>query len=137
MFHAKLHSCGLQGIWLKNGYTVIETDYGTAISIHNIEDLHATIGLHIVNNTPELSGEEVRFLRKELDLSQVHLSLLLGVSEASVRGWGNNRTPITKPSDKLLRVLFSEHANGNKTVIEFIECLSQLMIWTPLSSTVS
>ncbi len=119
-------SCGLQGIWLKNGYTTIKTDYGTATSIHDLEGLHAAIGLHIINNSSELSGNEVRFLRKELDLSQVHLAMLLGVKEGSVRGWENDRTPISKPADKLLRILFSEHANGNKTIKEFIECLSQM-----------
>ncbi len=119
-------SCGLQNIWLKNGYTVIETDYGNATSIHNIEGLHAAIGLHIINNKPRLSGAEVRFFRKELDLSQIHLSQLLGVSDVSVRGWENHRTKITKPADKILRILFAEQANGNKKIKEFFECLSHL-----------
>ena len=33
-------SCGLQNIWLKNGYEVIETAYGKATSIHDVEGLH-------------------------------------------------------------------------------------------------
>lgn len=119
-------SCGLQNIWLKNGYEIIETDYGVATSIHDLTGLHAAIGMYIVNNKPKLSGAEVRFLRKELDLSQAHLALLLGVSEVSIRGWENNRTKITKPADKLLRMLYSEHVNGNKEIKEFIERLSHL-----------
>jgi len=119
-------SCGLQNIWLKNGYEVMDTDYGKATSIHDVEGLHAVIGLLLVENKPRLSGAEVRFLRKELDLSQVHLALLLGVSEISVRGWENHRTKITKPADKILRILFIEHANGNKEIKAFFERLSQL-----------
>jgi len=119
-------SCGLKNIFLKNGYTVIESDYGSATYIHDIEGLHATIGLHIINNKLKLSGAEVRFFRKELDLSQVHLSHLLGVSEVSIRGWENHRTKITKPADKILRILFAEHANDNKKIKEFFESLSQL-----------
>jgi len=91
-----------------------------------MEGLHATIGRHIINNKLKLSGAEVRFFRKELDLYQVHLSHLLGVSEVSIRGWENHRTKITKPADKILRILFAEHANGNKKIKEFFESLSQL-----------
>ena len=119
-------SCGLQNIWLKNGYEVMETDYGKATSIHDIDGLQAAIGMLLVENKPRLSGAEVRFLRKELDLSQVNMAQLLGVSEISVRGWENHRTKITKPADKLLRILFIEHANGNKEIKAFFERLSQL-----------
>ena len=119
-------SCGLQNIWLKNGYEVMNTDYGKATSIHDVEGLHAAIGMLLVENKPRLSGAEVRFLRKELDLSQVHLAQLLGVSEISVRGWENHRTKITKPADKILRILFIEHANGKKEIKAFFERLSQL-----------
>lgn len=119
-------SCGLQNIWLKNGYDVIDTGYGKATSIHDLEGLHTAIGLLIAENKPKLSGAEVRFLRKELDLSQVHLALLLGVSEVTVRGWENHRTKITKPADKLLRILYIEHAKDNKEIKAFFERLSHL-----------
>lgn len=124
MFHYT--SCGLQNIWLKNGYEVIDTEYGKATSIHDLTGLHAAIGMYIINNKPNLSGAEVRFLRKELDLSQAHLAMLLGVSEISIRGWESNRSKITKPSDKLLRTLYSAHVNENKEIKEFIERLSHL-----------
>lgn len=124
MFHYT--SCGLQNVWLKNGYTEIQTDYGPATSIHDIEGLHKVIGLNLVNTKPKLSGAEVRFLRKELDLPQGQLASLLGVSEVTVRGWENHRTKITKPADKLLRMLYVEHVTGQSRVRGLIDDLAKL-----------
>ncbi|PHS70666.1 MAG: transcriptional regulator [Methylophaga sp.] len=124
MFHYT--SCGLQNIWLRNGYRKVQTPYGLGSSISDLEGLHAVIGMHIVNTKPKLSGAEVRFLRKELDLPQVQLAQLLGVSEVSVRGWENHRTKISKPADKILRLLYSQHINGDGDTKEFIERLSYL-----------
>lgn len=44
----------------------IETDeeYGELVSIASVNELHKTIGLYLINEKPELNGEEIRFLRK-------------------------------------------------------------------------
>lgn len=124
MFHYT--SCGLQNVWLKNGYTTVETDYGTATSIHDLEGLHKVLGMNIVTTKPKLSGAEVRFLRKELDLPQQQLANLLGVSEPTVRGWESHRTKITTPADKLLRILYVEHVKGQSKVRELIDGIAKL-----------
>lgn len=84
------------------------------------------IGLHLVSNLPELRGAHVRFLRKELDLSQVDLGDILGVGESSIGNWENGRGRITKPADRLLRNLYREHVKGNGTIRELIERIGQL-----------
>lgn len=122
MFHYE--SCGLPNVWLRNGYEIRETSYGRSISIHDVDGLHRTIGLDLVNRSPALSGTEVRFLRKELDLSQTQLARLLGVGETSVRGWENGRQLITPPAERMLRLLYREHVAGNGTVRELVERLS-------------
>ena len=119
-------SCGLDNIWLVNGYGVIETPYGKATAIHNIEGLHKAIGLFLVNNKPQLDGSEIRFLRKELDLSQVNLADLLGVSESSIRSWEHNRAKVSIPAEKMIRLLYEEKVNGNKGINELLERISQL-----------
>lgn len=124
MFHYT--SCGLRNIWLRNGFDVKETAYGRAVAIHNVEGLHRTIGLYLVNNKKCLAGGEVRFLRKELDMSQAHLATILGVGETTVRGWESNRTKITQPSDRMLRVLYREHVEGDGKIRELVERLSEL-----------
>lgn len=118
--------CGLQNIWLRNGYSVKDTDYGKATSIHDIEGLHKAIGIHLAVNKPKLTGAELRFLRKELDLSQNHLAILLGVSEPSVRGWENNRSKVPGPAEKMLRAMYVAKVNGDKDINDLLERLSQL-----------
>ena len=81
--------------------------------------------MDIVNSNPALTGEEVRFLRKELELSQVNLASGLGVSESTIRGWENNCQPITPPAERLLRVLCQEHFSGNSHVRELIRKISE------------
>lgn len=128
MFHYE--SCGLPNVCLRNGYTIKETKYGEAVSIHNLEGLHRAIGLNLVNNKPTmLTGQEVRFLRKEMDLPQVQLAALLGVSESTVRNWESDdeaRPGITGPADRMLRTLYLEFVNEESKVRETLERISQL-----------
>lgn len=119
-------SCGLKNIWLRNGYTTIKTEYGNATSIHDMHGLHKAIGLFLVNNIPKFVGAELRFLRKELDLSQVNLANLLGVSESSIRSWENDRAKAPAPAENLLRVLYQEKVNGHKDINDLLERISQL-----------
>lgn len=118
--------CGLENVWLCNGYDIVETEYGEGIAIHNLEDLHKAIGLALVQNNPQLNGSEIRFLRKELDLSQVQLSNLLGVSENSLRGWENDRVEISEPAERLLRALYCEFVQGASHIRGIIEQLGQI-----------
>ncbi len=119
-------SCGLRNIWLRNGYELRETAYGESVAIKNIEGLHRAIGLYLVHNKPSLSGAEVRFLRKELNLSQADFAVCMGVSEPTVRGWENNRTKITRPAESLLRVIYEEFARGGTAVRALIEHIGRL-----------
>ncbi|SDY38666.1 DNA-binding transcriptional regulator [Nitrosomonas sp. Nm58] len=119
-------SCGLQNIWLRNGYTTVKTAYGEATSIHDLDGLHKAIGLYLVNNKPRLTGAELRFLRKELDLSQSHLATMLGVSEPSIRGWENNRSKVSAPAEKILRAMYAAKVNGHRDINSLLERISQL-----------
>ncbi len=121
MFHYT--SCGLRNIWLRNGFVRKDTPYGEGVSIHNLDGLHRVIGLYLVDYKSRLSSTEVRFLRVELEMSQKHLAQVLGVSEITLRGWEKYRTKITKPADRLLRVLYREHVSGDGSVRDLVEQL--------------
>ena len=118
--------CGLPNIWLRNGFVVRETPYGKGVAIQDVEGLHKTIGLFLINNKPRLTGAEVRFLRKELDLSQHHLAHVLGVGDTSVRGWENHRTKITRPADRLLRALYREYVCKESKVKDLVDRVADL-----------
>ena len=40
--------CGLENVYLVNGYTIKDSPYGEAISIHDMDGLHRAIGMYLV-----------------------------------------------------------------------------------------
>ncbi len=77
---------GLENVYLRDGYTALEIEDEEAVSIHDIDGLHKAIGQDIINKSPALTGDEIRFLRKEMNLTQNSFAAILSVSEDSVRG---------------------------------------------------
>jgi DNA-binding transcriptional regulator YiaG len=112
--------CGLDNIYLSNGFKFKATARGRAVSIHDIDGLHRAIGLHLVMFKKDLTGQEVRFLRHEMLLSQSTLGQFLGVSEQTVHRWENNKTTIPKSSECLLRLLYREHIHDRNGKISAI-----------------
>ena len=115
--------CRLDYVYLKNGYVGMETAYGPASGITDVEGLHRVIGVYLVKYKPRLTGAEVRFLRNHLDLSQGYLGQLIGVAENSVRAWENLRGRIAKPAERLLRALVI----GKVHSVEISELLEQIL----------
>ncbi|MGD0961055.1 MAG: hypothetical protein ABSB19_14715 [Methylomonas sp.] len=106
MHHYK--SCGLNNIWLENGYSIInDEEYGECVSISDTVGLHKAIAHDLIFNKPTLTGKEFRFLRKELDLSQKALSDLLGNEEQAVARW-EKTGHVPKWADRLLRACVAE-----------------------------
>ena len=125
MYHYK--TIGLDNIFLKNGFDEIETDYGVAVSIHNLDGLHRVIGLEISLNKRELSGNEFRFLRKELGLSQVQIAKTLGISESTVRNWENDRVEkISASPAAIVKQMFIESVGNNSTLTELLDSICAL-----------
>ncbi len=116
---------GLKNIWLKDGYASHQTEYGEGVSIHDLEGLHKTIGLDVVHQTPALDGNDVRFLRKEMDLTQSALASILRVSEDTIRNY-ENRTQIPEPTELLLRKFYIEHIQGDGSLRDLVHELSRL-----------
>lgn len=109
--------CGLSSIYLSNGYKRVKTARGEAISVNDMEGLHKAIGLYIVSSKKDLSGEELRFLRNEMLMSQCTLALLLGVSEQAIRRWERGKIDLPKPSESLVRLLYREHIHDKDSGI--------------------
>lgn len=116
---------GLDNIYLANGF---EMD-GGRLKIHDIDGLHRAIGRWLVSTRKELSGGEIRFLRHELELSQVALSALLGVTERTVIRWENDRNGRNAgnaAADRTLRLVYIEKALGKSGVSEALERIANL-----------
>ena len=117
---------GLDYVYLVNGFQYHETEYGPGVSIEDIHGLHRAIAQDIVTDRAHLSGAEVRFLRKEMDLSQAGLAVMLGVDAQTVARWEKGQTDVTGPADRLIRILYLEHLGGNPDVRHLIDTLADL-----------
>lgn len=115
---------GLSNVWLVNGYTLHKTKYGKGVAIHDVDGLHKAIAQALANK-PRLTGAEVRFLRKEMGMSQAGLGGLLGVTDQAVALW-ERKGRVPKTAERLLRLIYVERNNGNVPIVQFIERLNAL-----------
>lgn len=115
---------GLDNIWLQNGYLEEDTPYGRTVSFTDIPGLHESISLSIVEQAGRLGGPEIRFLRRQMEMSQVSLAELIGVTSQSIALWEKGKAVITAPSDKLLRLIVKGHYSGQITVRRAIDALN-------------
>lgn len=115
---------GLQNVWLTNGYNVKKTTSGNAVAIVDADGLHKAIGRAIACK-PYMTGAELRYLRKELDLSQSRFGNLVGVSEESVSLW-ERRGRVPKSASRLIQAVYLETIDGNVRLKELIELLAEM-----------
>lgn len=114
---------GLNNIYLLNGFEVVDTPYGKAMSVEDVEGLHKLIGSHLCMKQ-KLTGEEFRFLRKEMGLSQSGLGKILGVTDQALAKWEKNgRVPLT--ADRFIRLLYLESINENIKIKSFIDQINE------------
>ncbi len=117
--------CGLKNVWLKNGYAIRKTSYGEGVSIQDVEGLHKFIGQSIARR-PKLTGPELRFLRKEMGMSQKALAAFVGTSEQNVSLW-ERRGRVPQAADRLIKLAFLETVDGGSVEIRrIIERLNDL-----------
>ena len=104
-----LKGVGLPNIYLLNGVTLEDhPDYGTLVSIENVEGLYRAIGLHIVENEPPMTGPELRFLRKQMELTQGQLGAMLSVTDQTIANYEKGNTCVG-PADLAVRFLYLLH----------------------------
>ena len=118
--------CGLDNVYLNNGYVVKDSPYGETVSIQDIKGLHKAIGLSIIESPNPLTAKEIKFLRKEMDWSQKALAEMLDVKEVTVRKWENGTNTISGTADRLLRVLYKECVDENSSIKVLIEKIALL-----------
>lgn len=98
--------CGLDHVYLANGYREIDTPHGKAIAIADVEALHTALARTIVERQSPIRGQELRFLRKHLDYSQKALAALMGETEQDIFRWEKSRDKaIPGAADRLVRVI--------------------------------
>lgn len=130
----RYNGCALQSIFLENGYEKTKTPYGTGVTIHDLDGLHAELGRAIIANPTPLTGAEFRFLRQELELSQAALGAIVGRDEQSVARWEKGHTSKVDPAaDRLLRIVYQQSRMDDKPLAPALEFLQHLEAQPPLS----
>lgn len=106
--------CGLDDVYLQNGFKITKSRSGRSVSIKNIEGLHDAIGENLVLHKKDLNGKEIRFLRHELLMSQSTLAHCLGIGWQAINRWENGKTQIPKPAEALIRLLYMSTRHPEK-----------------------
>jgi transcriptional regulator with XRE-family HTH domain len=98
-------ACGLDDVYLVNGFTITESDGEEVISVENIEDLHEAIAVKLITSPAKLKPAEFKFLRNNMDLTQAELGERLGVDVQAIGRYerNENENGIPPPVDQLLR----------------------------------
>lgn len=100
--------CGLDNVFLLDGFEFKEGPSGKTVIIHDIDGLHKAIAQALISKRQRLTGKEFRFLRTELLLSQAALAHILGVRELTVARWEKGVTEIPVATDAALRQMYAE-----------------------------
>lgn len=110
--------CGLDYVWLLDGFVARQTAYGPAVEVLRPGDLDHRIALTLIRHQPALDGREVRFLRGLLDLTQAELGRLLGKDAQTVARWEKRQTTLPATEDRALRQIYLEHTGHHVRFVD-------------------
>ncbi len=119
--------CGLDDVYLLNGYEIENTSYGMGVTVQDVDGLRKAIARDLATRKKVLNGKEVRFLRKQMDLTQSELGRLVGLDAQSVARWEKGQRVLKKgPAELLLRVVYTGTDQGKINPLEILRTLDEL-----------
>ncbi len=96
---------GLKSVTLTN-VMVFHCKCGAIVAeLPAVGQLHFVVAFDLLRKATILSGEEARYLRKWVGYSASELAEATGYSKSIISRWENDRSKITKESDRLLRLV--------------------------------
>lgn len=120
-------ACGLDYVYLQNGFQVRETRHGKATAIKDAQGLHEAIARAIISSPHRLRGQEVRFLRAQLKLSQEGLARVLRQRRGSVARWeAAPDKDIPGPVDAALRMFYALKADQHAVAERLVDLLTEI-----------
>jgi len=119
-------ACGLDNVYLVSGYALENTPYGEGLSIKHADQLHKAIGLYLARQKNALSEKELRFLRKQMNLTQAELGRLIGLSSQQVARWEKGESDISGPADRLVRGLYIQDVGSSLDLQELASRLEEI-----------
>ncbi|MBI2735316.1 MAG: helix-turn-helix domain-containing protein [Rhodospirillales bacterium] len=110
--------CGLDYVYLLDGFRVIRTEYGPAVRVINASELDRAIAMAIIRRQKKLTGQEVRLLRGLLDMTQEELGRALGKDAQSVARWEKGKTELPATEDIAIRQIYLEKSGHRPRFID-------------------
>src|SRR5688572_2689266 len=110
--------CGLDYVYLMDGFEVVDTAYGPVVRVANASKLDRAIALAIVRRQSRLTGQEVRFLRGILDMTQAELGNALGKDAQTVARWEKGKTELPATEDIAIRQIYLEKTGHRQRFID-------------------
>ncbi|MBV9751846.1 MAG: helix-turn-helix domain-containing protein [Hyphomicrobiales bacterium] len=87
------------------GVDLLTDDAGEeCITIPNVNELHHAIAQGIVSRQTGMAGDELRFLRTEMGMTQAQLAAVLHREPLSVSRWERGECPIDSNAEALVRL---------------------------------
>lgn len=120
------NSCGLDNIYLVNGFNTVQTGYGDATSIEDLDGLHEIIGRSLCALTRRLAPKEISYLRREMELRQLDIAEILGCTDQTVANWEKGKSNIQKSPDAVLRHIYMESLGDNPEMSNLIKSIAGL-----------
>ncbi len=118
-------ACGLDDVWLLNGFSVVHTPYGDGVAVEDSDGLHRVLAHVIVTDKRPVAAWELRFLRKHMGLSQNGLAQLLGSSDQRVARWEKRQSGIDPAAERLVRLLVLNWLKEDRDVKQALEDLAE------------
>ncbi|MEW6387814.1 MAG: type II TA system antitoxin MqsA family protein [Thermodesulfobacteriota bacterium] len=102
---------GLQNVWLK-GVEIFECECGENFAfIPCARELHNLIAEILLQKEDQLSGREIRFLRKHMGLKAKDFAKQIGVMNVTVSRWEREEIIPPKTIDRLIRYFYAAEMN--------------------------
>jgi putative zinc finger/helix-turn-helix YgiT family protein len=101
----KWEESGLKNVILKDVEVVVCPNCGESPVLARLSDLMRIVAMAIIAKPYDLTGDDVRFLRKFLGLTQDAFSEILKVDKTTLSKWENGSYELGAQSDRLIRLV--------------------------------
>lgn len=107
--------CGLDDVWLEGIELLICDECGSINPVlPKVLQLHAIISQAIIHDPAPLSGDKIRFLRKELGIKAKDWASYIGVEPETLSRWEKGNQLIGTQSDLLIRAVYCLLKSGKQ-----------------------
>lgn len=121
-------ACGLDDVYLVNGFTRETIDGEQFTTIEDMDTLWKAIARHLVTKRKVLAPREIKFLRGQMGLTQSELGALVRVSDQTIARWEKGKgDAIPGPADIMLRILYLASPRAQPEGAKVLDKLMELI----------